>query len=1204
MKSACDRTACPPSRPERIVASAMRKCAAAFLPDSFRGGSRNSGFRFSVSLVSLVLVPALAFLALSPEPVIAQEGSQDNFDVSADKLKGSRAGEEEIVILEGNVKIIHGTITATADTGFYDKQKEKIRLVGRTSVNDRGIEIRGSEGEYLKAERKLIFPRGVEVLESGGTLTADQGVYDIAGDSVDVQGNVTYSEGMKSMTARRAVYLRAENLVSAWGDVVMKDEGYGASVRAGRVRYQRDKRYGFARENPVLEILARENREALTVSADSMELYADEKKAIAIGDVNIVRGKATGRSGRAVFLDLEDMSILSETPSLVEEASSLSGDSITIFSKDEKISRVLVAGNAKCNYEPEKGERSDLSGREITLHFSNDELSEMHIGGDATGLFMPSAADTAATSSNEVRGATMVLGFESGKAMTATVVGGVRGLYRMEVAGGEGAAGEAVKSEDVIYECDSLRYDVPLSLMYLNGKANITYHSMKLASEAIEYNSKTYNLYATVDPVLWEGSDKITGSSMSYNLKTKRGAVMAGRTRFDKGLYTGRFIRKTGESTLNIEGGTYTSCDYLDPHYTFTSSRMKMYMDDKVIAKPVILRIRNMPVLALPFYMFPIKRGRHSGILIPSIELGFDQAKGRFIRNAGYYWAPGDYFDVALWGDYYQRSRWIGRVETRYNARYRLSGSFDGSYTRDLVTHDTRWDVSGAHTQGIGENGRLVVHADFVSDKRYRRDTSDNLEEALRRVLGSDVSYSRSWDGKSINIAAERRQNLDTDEIAERLPTMSFLLNRMTLLAPKEGEVGWHKGTYISGSSGFSSTLNERAHNRKTRQSASASVNLDSDLGLVGTSQSIRSRLVLTGERKDMNEWCSKCTGGKRINSAADLKTDFVAKLNPFGWINFNPSLTTALTLYNEDKAGKEYPLRFLYWGGVDSRLTLYRTYFPRIGPLVALRHVVSPSVSFSHRPDFSKYSGRFYALPGVSGDVGKSSVMNMSLGNRLQAKLGSGTDVRKIDDLLSLNTSTSYDFLYRDKHKSTPFSMITSSLRFYPSQYVTFDLDFSHEPLHLSLKSLDFQTRFAYSGKDPLPPGFGEPEVPEEPRVPEEGVGGSDQGSPTSNPWHVDMAYRYTKGFEGAKDNYWLEVMTGFDFTRHWRIEYSGRFDLSGKQIVYQEYSIYRDLHCWEARFVRRYSDGDWAYYFRLNIKAHPEIYTERGLRALNRAY
>lgn len=1148
----------------------------------------------------VILVSLLAALPLRPGTSLSAEVPSEGFDVTADRLEGSRVGDEEVVTLLGNVKIVHGTTTAFADTGFYEKAREKIRLAGNVRVMEQGVEVRGSQGEYFRAERRLVLPRGVEVLESGGTLKAERGVYDIAGDSVTVEGNVVYAEGMKSFRSDRAVYLRAVNLIVAWGNVVMIDADYGASVTAGRVTYRRDTRFGQAREKPVLEILARENREAITVTADSMDIYADQKRAVAIGDVHILRGKAGGQCGRAVFLDLEDKSVLYDSPTLVQEASSLSGDSITIYSKDEKISRVLVTGSAKCIYLPEKGERSELAGRDITLNFENDELAEMVVTGGAAGVFTPAAGDTTGFR-NDVRGASMVLGFEDGEVKTATVSGGVRGLYRMEPDSTAGAVGPG---EDVKYQSDSLRYNVPASLMYLIGNAVVDYHTMKLSSEDIEYNSKTYNLYATVEPVLWEGGDRITGSSMSYNLRTKRGAVVAGRTRFEKGFYSGRLIRKTGGSTLNVEGGTYTSCDYLDPHYSFTSSKMRISLDDKVIAKPVVLRIRNMPVLALPFYMFSIKRGRDSGILIPRIELGFDQAKGRFIRNVGYYWAPNDYFDAALWGDYYERSRWVVYTESRYSLRYRLSGTLDGSYTRDIVTRASRWDLSGAHNQTIGENGRLVVRADFVSDKSYRRDTSDDLEKALRRVLESSASYSRTSEGKSLTIAAERRENLDAGEITAKLPTASFLLNRKTLFAPAEDKTGWHKGTYFYGGSNLSSLLDRRSGVRKTRQAASLNINLDSDIAIKRMSESIRSRLVLTGERKDAGEWCAGCTGGKRTNSAADLKTDLIAKLNPAGIVNINPSLTASLTLYNEDKTGKAFPLRLLYGGGIDARLTLYRTYFPRIGPLTALRHVVSPSLSLAHRPDFSKYRGRFYSLSGVSADVSKSSVVNISLANRVQAKLGKGSETRKIDDLFVLNTSTSYDFLYRDKGKTTPLSMITSSMRFYPSTHTTFDLAVSHEPEHFSLKSLDFQTRFSYAGKGPLPPGLGEPEAAEEPRVPEEETAAEDTGSPTANPWRLDMAYRYTKGFGGAKDNYWFETTMGFNLTRHWRVEYGGRFDLSGKQTVYQEYSIYRDLHCWEARFVRRYSNATWEYYFRLNIKAHPEIYAERGLRALYRSY
>lgn len=1138
---------------------------------------------------------AYLLLGLLVFPVIAW--SQDEFDVSADKLSGSTAGGREIVILQGNVRIVHGTTVATSDTGFYERAQERVNLTGNVVVTEGEVQVKGDRAEYLRAQRRAIFPRGLEATDRGTTLTGDRGEYDLEREIMEVDGHVEYSEGGRLLRADRAVYHRATGYVEAEGSVVMEDKEYGAIIRAGRVTYDRDKNFGIATGAPWLETIARDKREAMSVTSDSMEIYVDSRRAVAIGDVAILRGDAIARCGRAVFLEDEDRSVLTENPVIIEGGSSLSGETITIFSREDEISEILVSGGARSVYQPAGEERSELTGSQIRLGFAEGELAEMWITDEAVAVFSPATADSGDQASrNRVNGRAIVLKFSEGEAEKATVTGGVEGIYELEE---ETAEGGLVK-----YRSDSLHYDVPTAVMHLQGGAEIEYKGMKLHSEAIEYNSRTNNLYASVEPILWEGNDKITGSSLTYNLRTKRGAIVAGRTGYEKGLYTGRIIRKTGPAALNVEGGTYTSCNYLDPHYSFTSSRMKMYINDKLITRPVVLRVRGVPIMALPFFMFPIKQGRHSGILIPSVEFGFDEAKGRFIKNAGYYWAPNDYFDVTAWGDYYEDSKWIGHLQTRYKVRYLLSGSFEGSYLSELATGDSRWDISGKHTQEVGENGKLIVHADFVSDKEYRQDTSDDLEKALRRQLESDISYSTKWGSNSLTVAAERRENLDTDQISQTLPRIRFLLGKTTLIEPSESDEGWHRGTYLSGSSNASGTLSKTATSEDSKQQARVDISLNSDLRFSGRNQSIRSAMVLTGVRKDISQWCSGCEGGKVVNSAFSNKTDFIAKFLPFGWLNFDPSLTASATIYDEDKDGERFPVRFMYWGGFSSNASIYRSFFPRIGSLQAIRHVITPSIRYTHRPDFSKYSGRFYSLPGISGEVGKSRVISLSLSNRLQAKVGSGAEVRKINNLLALDTQTSYDFLYKDKGLDTPFSTISNSLRFYPTNYVTFDVDFRNDPKDLSFESLNLSTNLTYTGGEPLPPGFPKPDLPQPELVPEEGVGGPDDSPPTARPWHMGAIFRYTKTFDGGDDSYWLDFQTGFSFTTNWRVEYSGRFDLSGKETTYQEYSIYRDLHCWEARFVRRYSAGYWQYYFRINIKVHPEIYTERGLRALYRQY
>ena len=107
---------------------------------------------------------------------------------------------------------------------------------------------------------------------------------------------------------------------------------------------------------------------------------------------------------------------------------------------------------------------------------------------------------------------------------------------------------------------------------------------------------------------------------------------------------------------------------------------MKIYLDDKVVAKPIILYVGNIPALALPFYVFPIGKDRHSGFLLPQVELGITEGEGRFIRNFGYYWAPSDYWDASFWADYYEQTQWIAHVESRYKRRYVLSGSVRASF--------------------------------------------------------------------------------------------------------------------------------------------------------------------------------------------------------------------------------------------------------------------------------------------------------------------------------------------------------------------------------------------------------------------------------------------------------------------------------------------------------------------------------------------
>src|SRR5206468_2466780 len=179
-----------------------------------------------------------------------------------------------------------------------------------------------------------------------------------------------------------------------------------------------------------------------------------------------------------------------------------------------------------------------------------------------------------------------------------------------------------------------------------------------------------------------------------------------------------------------------------EPHYHFSAHWMKIYLRDKLVAKPVVFYVRNVPLLALPFWIFPIKPGRHSGFLLPQFELGFTNRAGQFFRNAGYYWAPNDYMDLTFSGDYYQfEPSWVVRLDGDYKLLYVLDGNFRGSFARNENpgAKSENWDLNADHSQELGPRTRLVARASFVSSKDYNSSNlyGRSLYQRLNRFLVS-----------------------------------------------------------------------------------------------------------------------------------------------------------------------------------------------------------------------------------------------------------------------------------------------------------------------------------------------------------------------------------------------------------------------------------------------------------------------------------
>src|SRR4030095_8560148 len=72
-----------------------------------------------------------------------------------------------------------------------------------------------------------------------------------------------------------------------------------------------------------------------------------------------------------------------------------------------------------------------------------------------------------------------------------------------------------------------------------------------------------------------------------------------------------------------------------------------------------------------------------------------------------------------------------------------------------------------------------------------------------------------------------------------------------------------------------------------------------------------------------------------------------------FGWLNFSPSLAVNAVLWDFDNLGNRVVPSASWSAAAGTSTTLYGTTRVQWGPLVGIRHVIAPTMSFSYSPSF-----------------------------------------------------------------------------------------------------------------------------------------------------------------------------------------------------------------------------------------------------------
>ncbi|MEO0268352.1 MAG: putative LPS assembly protein LptD [candidate division WOR-3 bacterium] len=324
------------------------------------------------------------------------------------------------------------------------------------------------------------------------------------------------------------------------------------------------------------------------------------------------------------------------------------------------------------------------------------------------------------------------------------------------------------------FQADSLFYDAGKKVFYLYRNVKIDYENITLYSDTVLFYQEKNLMYAYGNAKLKSGKDSLKGEKIVYSLQTQKGKVTKGKTKIEKGILWAEEIFKVDKDNLKAFKAHYTTCDLDSPHYFFLSSKVKTIPKKDIIAQPVIMFIRDFPVLYLPFWIFPATRERKSGFLTP--KPGRNSLLGLYLKNITYYWAINNYMDFTFGFDLYERRGVTILSDYEYKIFKTLEGNINGTFTREINPKRERWSINAIHSQNMPFNIKMQAKADFISDQTYATDYSEYRPERLKSESYSFLTLSKNFKISSLNLTLDHRDDFLNKKKETRVPHLSLNL--------------------------------------------------------------------------------------------------------------------------------------------------------------------------------------------------------------------------------------------------------------------------------------------------------------------------------------------------------------------------------------------------------------------------------------------
>ena len=813
---------------------------------------------------------------------------------------------------------------------------------------------------------------------------------------------------------------------------------------------------------------------------------------------------------------------------------------------------------------------------------------------------------------------------------------------------GPGSASSEVEDAVQYQSTDSLIVDFRNGRRAtLFGSAKVDHQSGSLTSNQISMDLETSTveaMSATPEdtltlPLLVRDDQRIRSNRILFNYETQKGKFEAARVNVGEGHLIGSQVKNVSETEVFIEDGIYSTCppDYL--YYYIKAKKMKVVDQDEIFFSNAQLFILDIPYpIIFPFGYIPTGiEQKKNGLLTPTYVFDAKSQRGIGFSNLGWFQYINDYVTTQASFDIYTSGTFYLNNITQYRKTGLFSGSMNIGYSKDQGLEPTDPSYSKEvnkslgiqHSQTFSPYSTLSANVNLRTANYYTQN-SFNIDDRAETSSNSRVAYNYKHPENLFTFSANSNlnQNFYNNTTTLSGPRTTFSLKPISPFSGNSsgsGNASWYESISFRYNNTFDSKFNYRPIDADSATISFIDALTDPSIyreatgnddyirfgfqqtATVGITKLIPSRFINTSASFNYNEYWYP-TSIRKEWSPDSNRVDTYKEVGFTSARDFTTSISLSSTVYGISNA--------------------------KIGNMEGFRHTLRPSLSFGYRPDFGDERWGYYDTVQIDslGNTqtysifqnevftgptrGEQRSISFGFTNVFETRIVKRDTTGEVNertlkliDNLSLNSS--YNFAADSLNLSDLRAAMSSSaipglnfrananFSFYSrndngSRYNEFLINTEDKLAQLERLNVTASTSFR-GGKrfstftpvyvrrydpflqsvfSPIDPHFGFEPV-----------------DPLNSPWSFTLNFSYSWVYrhnEKPSRSATLNASSiSFNLTPKWRFNTTIGYDFIEKELTPSQFSLNRNLECWDLSFqINPFGDNQY-YFFRLTVNS-----------------